>query len=195
MKTYPVAVSGSHMDEKHIRKKLTRAGLAWDGIEYSGQVTEGGLKRLRRFCDAQDPKLRLKITNSLGRRRADYRRRFFSGHKPDLGKKYICVYCGRRLKKDSVTVDHLYPVGCVSRDVKLQKKLERQGIRNINDPKNLVASCQSCNARKGNRMGLWILRGKLGRHLWLWWIRYALRLAILAAGAFGLWYLGSQFLW
>ena len=78
MKIYPVSVSGSRLQEncieKRVEKKLSRFGLSWDGIEFSGQVKEKKLKKLREFCEAEKPKLRLRIDNSLGRRRADYLR-------------------------------------------------------------------------------------------------------------------------
>ncbi len=193
MKTYPITVSGSHLDEKEKSKVLTRAGLSWDGIDYSGQVSGHRLKKLRKFAKAQVPPLRIRINNSLGRRRADYRRRFFAGHKPDIGKRYICVYCGKWLKKDKVTVDHLFPVGPVSRDVKLQKKLERKGIHNINDIRNMVAACHSCNQNKADKMGLWILRGRIGRHPGIWFLRYLLRAAVITAGIWAGYYLYGMF--
>ena len=193
MKIYPVAVSGTRLKEncieKRVEKKLSRFGLDWDGIEFSGQVKAKKLKKLRQFCESENPKLRLKITNSMGQRRTDYRRRYFASHKPDVGSRYICVYCGKWLKKDRVTVDHLYPVGKLSRDVKLQKKLEKKGIRNVNDPKNLVAACPSCNSRKANHMGLWVLRGKLGQNPLIWMARYLFRAAIVAGGVWAGWYL------
>lgn len=176
--TYPVLVSGPHLREKDVKRRLCRLGLSDDGIDYSGQVTKRNYRKIQKFCKKNG--LTFRLTNALGRRRADYRRRFFSKHKPDVGNRYICVYCGRWLKRDKVTVDHLYPVGLASRDVRLQKKLERRGIRNINDPRNLVASCQSCNYRKADRTGLWVLRGKLGRHPLFWFLLYALGLAAIA---------------
>ena len=181
--TYPVLVSGPYLSEKSVQRRLTRLGLTDDGIDYSGQVTKRNFRKLKRYSEKNG--LTLRLTNALGRRRADYRRRFFSGHKPDIGNRYICVYCGKWMKREKVTVDHLYPVGCASRDVRLQKKLERQGIRNINDQRNLVASCKSCNARKANQMGLWILRGKLGRHPGFWFLLYMAGMAAIAgAGAY-----------
>ena len=181
--TYPVLVSGPYLSEKSVQRRLTRLGLTDDGIDYSGQVTKRNFRKLKRYSEKNG--LTLRLTNALGRRRADYRRRFFSGHKPDIGNRYICVYCGKWMKREKVTVDHLYPVGCASRDVRLQKKLERQGIRNINDQRNLVASCKSCNARKANQMGLWILRGKLGRHPGFWFLLYMAGMsAIAGAGAY-----------
>ena len=181
--TYPVTVSGNHLQEKSVQRRLVRYGLTDDGIDFSGQVTKGNYRKIRKYCEKND--LTVRLTNALGRRRADYRRRFFRSHKPDIGKRYICVYCGKWLKREKVSVDHLYPIGQASRDVRLQKKLSRQGIRNINDPKNLVAACQSCNARKANQMGLWILRGKLGRHPGFWLLLYLAGLAAIAgAGSY-----------
>ena len=188
MTIYPIAVSGPRLREKEIRKKLSRYGLINDGIDFSGQVTKRKYKKIQKYCD--EVGLTFRMTNALGRRRSDYRSRFFRAHKPDLGKRYICVYCGKLMKKDKVTVDHLYPVGCASRDVKLQKRLERQDIRNINDPRNLVASCQPCNARKGDRMGLWILRGKLGRHKAFWGLLVILAIAAIVAAGICLWNVG-----
>ncbi len=181
MKTYPIMVSGMNCREKENDRKLTRYGLVFDGIDYSGKVTKRNYKRIKKYCDKNG--LTFRLTNALGRRRADYRRRYFAAHDPDVGKRYICVYCGKWMKKEKTTVDHLYPVGQVSRDVKLQRKLERKGIRNINDPKNLVAACHNCNARKADRMGLWILRGSIGQHKGFWAFLYFLGISlILGAG-------------
>ena len=182
MKRYPVAISFRGKDPS-IRKELQRNSLSWDGIEYHGYVSKRKTKKLRRY--ANEKGLSFRLENELGRRRADYRRRYFSAHPPDVGKRYICVYCGKWLKKENTTVDHLYPVGQVARDLALQKKLERKGIRNVNDPRNLVAACGKCNAEKGDSMGLWILRGSVGRYPWLWMIRYLIRAGILALAIYG----------
>lgn len=50
--------------------------------------------------------------------------------------------------------------------------MKRMNIENINDQKNLVASCQLCNSRKGSKAGLWIIRGLLGRYYLSWIIFY-----------------------
>ena len=182
MKRYPVMVSVRGKDPE-TREMLVRMGLSWDGIEYHGYVTKGRMKKIRRFAEERD--LIFRIENEMGRRRADYRRRYFSAHSPDIGSRYICVYCGKWMRKEDTTVDHLYPVGQTARDLSLQKKLEKKGIRNVNDPRNLVASCHSCNARKGDSMGLWILKGRIGRHAALWALRYLLRAGILALALYG----------
>lgn len=52
------------------------------------------------------------------------------------------------------------------------------GIRDVNDPRNLVPSCAKCNSHKSAKMGLWIARGKIGQLTWLWMIRKISRLMI-----------------
>lgn len=43
-----------------------------------------------------------------------------------------------------------------------------KGIHNINDVKNLISSCSKCNSRKSDKMGLWIIKGEIGRHFGYW---------------------------
>lgn len=45
-----------------------------------------------------------------------------------------CFYCGTELKKEEITMDHLYP----------------QDLGGPTIPNNLVPSCSKCNSRKGN---------------------------------------------
>ena len=188
---YPITIFNPRKVDKKEQKRLEKVfrkyDLEWDNIEFSGTVSEKNLKKIYAICDEEG--LRLKIRNSLGHRRTDYRRRFFSENTGDIGGKYICAYCGKWLKKDKVVVDHLYPVKNASKSVEYQKKLRRHGIRKINDNKNLVASCDKCNRKKGTKGGLWILRGKIGRHRAVWFIRYFIRLLIILFGAYSLWYL------
>ena len=49
-----------------------------------------------------------------------------------------------------------------------QRLLKSNGCDNVNDVKNLVASCSRCNRKKSNLMGLWYIRGKLGACKWYW---------------------------
>jgi len=71
------------------------------------------------------------------------------------------------------------------------------GISGANDAKNLVAACRRCNSKKGTKMGLWIVRGFLGRSELLWKIRKLARIAIIAViyyEIFGLSVFGSEIL-
>ena len=109
----------------------------------------------------------------------DYRKTFFSNNPPVIHNNYFCAYCGKLVNKENITVDHLYPIGAVKKDPKLQKKLKRKGIKDINDKKNLVPACRTCNKKKSANLGIWIIKGKIGKHQFLWIIRHLIRLIII----------------
>ena len=127
--------------------------------------------------------------NGYGRRNRSYRESFIRNHEPDAFGRYRCVYCGKLMRREDLTVDHLYPVGEASASIRLQERLKAKGLSGVNDQKNLVAACPCCNRKKGNRMGLWILKGKLGRLTWYWPARKLLRCSavILLAGTLYIW--------
>ena len=184
---YPVSVFSTKELSNRNRRKLASFGLIWDGVEYSGIVREKTLHRIKKYCSIH--KYRFRIENNLGRRGSDYRRRYFIMNKPVFRDKYICVYCGKLLKKDDVTIDHLYPIGKASKSISYQKKLNRRGLKNINDGKNLVSACYKCNALKGTDTGIWILKGKIGLIYPLWIVRYFFRLVIIVSAFVMLWWL------
>lgn len=96
-----------------------------------------------------------------------YRKRFFENNKGP----YRCAYCGRRLKSDELEVDHLVPVAKAKESVFARTILHLCGITNVNNHRNLVSSCSRCNGKKSDKMGLWVIRGAIGRHHIVWTIR------------------------
>ena len=190
---YPIIVSGRNGISKKQRKKLGRYGLKWDGLECSGVViTQNAVQKIKYYCQSQH--LKFKISNSLGNRSGDYRRIFFIYNKPQImGKYYICAYCGRLRTKDRITVDHIYPIGKASKSLKYQERLRRRGIDNINEPRNLVGACKKCNGKKGAKGGLWILRAKIGKYKYLWYIRWLIRAVII--GLLIYWLLNNPEFW
>ncbi len=121
--------------------------------------------------------IRIKIVNEFTERDADCRNKYFETHQPTEGKMWRCAYCGYMFKRHEVEIDHLYPVDKVQTDPGLQKILEKKGYTTINDPKNLVVACKACNKKKSNKMGKWIIKGKLGRHEMYWTIRHTSEVA------------------
>lgn len=176
---YPVIVSGRKGISKKQRRKLAKYGLKWDGLNCSGVViTQRSVQKVKYYCQSQH--LRFKISNALGNRSGDYRRIFFIYNKPQIFEKYyICAYCGRLKTKDKITVDHIYPIGKASKSLKYQAKLKRRGIENINDPNNLIGACRRCNSKKGAKVGIWILRAKIGKYKYLWYLRWIIRAVII----------------
>lgn len=78
----------------------------------------------------------------------------------------------------------------VSRLVQIGLRL--QGIRNVNDVRNLVPSCHRCNSKKRDKTGLWYLRGVLGGFRIYWIIRGLLRFAFLVGLVYLIWYLRQK---
>ena len=171
--------------------RLRRFGLdRGEGKKYRGLVTERKLERLKAYC--REKHLKFYMDNRYGTRGSSYRARFLRNNDPVLGMFYFCAYCGRPVSKKYVTVDHLYPVAKVSRDPALQKKLRRQGIDDLNSEKNLVPACYRCNQAKAAQMGPWIRKGKIGRHAWVWILRWVLRITLITVVGLAVWYLYQQ---
>lgn len=162
------------------------------GLDYMGDGKYAGeWKSVRQELNVRDfakkHKARFFFDDEFGSRTRDYRTVFHRTYRPAVRGRYFCAYCGRLLTEKQLTVDHLYPVAKVSRSMKMRKKLRREGIMSLNDAKNLVPACMSCNRHKKDRMGLWILRGKIGRSAFLWHMRWMARYAMLVLFAMYLW--------
>lgn len=98
--------------------------------------------------------------------------------------RYRCAYCGRKLAREKITIDHIFPVHCMEEYPAVRRRAALFGIRGSNDLKNLVPACRRCNLRKGPRMGWWIIKGFLGRTWWYWPVRKLLRLTVILAVAY-----------
>lgn len=78
-----------------------------------------------------------------------------------------------------MVIDHIVPVGAVKKDIKNARAyLKIQGIDNVNDVRNLAASCQRCNASKRDKMGIWLFRAWIGKFRIYWTLRFAIRLLL-----------------
>lgn len=130
-----------------------------------------------KFCKRHN--LIYKVENEFSVRSTDYRDTFFKTKAPTIGNFYFCSYCGRLVHKDNLTVDHLYPVDKAQKNIRLQKHLQRKGLSSINDIKNLVPACASCNSKKRAKMGLWVVKGEIGRIQKLWYVRHLIRIAVI----------------
>lgn len=96
----------------------------------------------------------------------DYRKEFFKYNPPP----YRCRYCHKKLAVSQVVVDHLIPIAKVKKSGTARNLLYLQGVKDVNDIRNLVPSCYTCNKRKGANMGLWFIRGVLGKYKLYWFL-------------------------
>ena len=184
------------MEDHPLRKRLLweniRSLLRMEAGARSGIISGwyGGDFRVWEAENIREKHLRFYTDNEYGRRSRDYRARFFRENPPLPGGFYFCAYCGIPHGRRRITVDHLYPVAKVSKDPALQKKLRRRGISDLNGPANLVPACHRCNAKKAAQMGVWIRKGRIGRHQWFWLFRWLVRCTVV----FGLCYLCYRYL-
>ena len=120
-------------------------------------------------------------------RSSHYREVFFRENTPKDGT-FHCVYCGRKLTKSEVHIDHVIPVGAAKQGGRAARMLAG---RNVNDPSNLVAACYKCNKAKADSYSyLWCLRASLGQNPGYFRIRTVLRILLIAAALFVLIYFG-----
>lgn len=106
----------------------------------------------------------------------DYRKKYLANHKGFFGI-YCCAYCGKLCSKKNMQVDHIYPVNGVKGN-SLKGSSGKLFITlislfhgptalkdGVNADWNKTAACPKCNGEKTDSMGLWILRGYLGKLL------------------------------
>jgi len=178
---YEIKVSRKQRNKSmwRYRKKMQSLGLSYSKEErcYRAVISDKKLlQKIERYCFWHN--LRFEICNLFSKRSSDYRKVFFSTYPPIFKDLYFCAYCGRLYKKSMITIDHLYPVAKVHSNIRLQEYLQKMGASSVNDPKNLVPACLKCNQRKGTKVGLWTLRGKIGQHQRLWIVRWIVRVVL-----------------
>jgi hypothetical protein len=92
-----------------------------------------------------------------------------------------------------MVIDHLIPVAKAKVSSYARFCLKLHGITNVNDVRNLVPSCDRCNRKKGAKMGLWVVRGRLGKYKLYWIIRRILIIALIVFAVIGAWNLFMEF--
>lgn len=154
------------------RKELFNFGLRFKKTgKYSGywRKTTSNIDKLRDiqvYCEKKHLKF---LSYDINKKRSsNYRKIFFSNYDTFFKDYYICSYCGKLLKKEEVTVDHIIPIAKAQKNDFYRKILKKLNIININDYRNLTCSCSKCNFRKSNKAGIWVVRGFLGKNVYFW---------------------------
>lgn len=157
------------------RKELRNHGFRYSSEptpHWIADISDGELPQLEAWCFAR----RLALVSRVSERSSEYRKTFFEKNTGNAAEeKYFCAYCGRILKKDRVTVDHIISVKKAQTSRTYLGLLRKLGFETVNDVRNLVPSCRRCNSRKGPKGGLWILKGFLGKYRAFWiivWLFY-----------------------
>lgn len=108
----------------------------------------------------------------------DYRKIYLNNlnarHKYEL-----CAYCGIPIKREKFTVDHIIPIDKAKKTNRAKILMKLLKIKDVNDSSNLCIACKQCNNQKRTKMGVWIIRGFIGKNRYIWYLRWILRLLIL----------------
>lgn len=93
-----------------------------------------------------------------------YRDNYFRVFPSDV---YRCVYCGKILPKEKITIDHIFPVNKANTKAG-RKYIKKNDLSGINDIRNLVPCCKRCNSKKRTKTGIWLIRAKIGQKGIIW---------------------------
>lgn len=137
---------------------------------------EGEVKRWRMY--ARKAGLFFECHDSRYERNSTYRSDFFRAYPPFYKDRYFCVYCGRLLNPQRLEVDHIISVHAAADTMAGKRMLKRRKIEDVNDVRNLAASCRRCNRKKGSRLYGWVFRGYLGKSNKYQVVRWAVRLIL-----------------
>ncbi len=135
-------------------------------------------KRMQRYCRKKG--IPFEAVPTQYTRSSNYRSQFFAHH-PSATGKYRCAYCGKKQPKEKITIDHIFPVHCMEEYPAVRRRAALLGIHGSNDLRNLCTACRACNQKKEAKMGMWIVKGFLGKQPWYWPLR---RLVVFAAVAY-----------
>lgn len=146
-----------------LRDTFRARGFTWDKNKraWVGECDD------ENFMKSLD-RLGLKVTDTNFERSATYRDEFLKNTLPP----YHCAYCGKKLTRQTLTVDHLIPVHKLS--VGSRRKFYQRLLKvfchtyDPNSLNNLVCTCVPCNSRKRTKTGFWVIRGKIGNTRWFW---------------------------
>ncbi len=96
------------------------------------------------------------------------RKRFLKYNKPGIDGYYRCSYCGGRIPNGKLQIDHILSINNLTHRQTTRDLALSMGITRSDSPKNLVATCRSCNQKKDTKGGGWIALAAFGRTKWFW---------------------------
>ena len=62
----------------------------------------------------------------------------------------------------------------------------------VNDIRNLAPACRDCNSKKSDKMGLWVIRGWLGKYKLYWIILRIIQIVCILLMIYGGFYLAKK---
>lgn len=135
-----VEVTDGRRTTYRYRHKLSYFGLKPKGRKWTLTTSDNDIvDYINSFCRRKH--LTVNIIENKYIRSSKYRSVYFHAYPSDTGV-YRCVYCGKRMSKDKITVDHVIPIQKVQKSDFYKNLLVTCGIDSVNDPKNLAPACE-----------------------------------------------------
>ena len=150
------------LEQYRVKKSVSVVG-AYYTITIDRSELKGLLKTARRHH------IKYRWYEKRWSRASNYRSAFFKYYEPP----YRCRYCNKKVTESRMVVDHVIPVAQVKKSAFARWLLTVRGIDTVNDPRNLAPSCRLCNLEKGDKMGVWTIRGIFGESKLSWIFCYA----------------------
>lgn len=147
-----VEVTNGKKDTYKYKRKLSNFGLRPKGRKWTLTTSDKDIiEYIAGFCRKKH--LNFNVIENKYIRSSKYRSVYFNAY-PSKSGVYRCVYCGKRLSRDKITIDHIVPIKKVQKSKFYRELLNTFKIDGVNDPKNLAPSCEKCNKKKAGSFSL-----------------------------------------
>lgn len=141
-----VEVTDGRRTTYRYRHKLSYFGLKPKGRKWTLTTSDNDIvDYINSFCRRKH--LTVNIIENKYIRSSKYRSVYFHAYPSDTGV-YRCVYCGKRMSKDKITVDHVIPIQKVQKSDFYKNLLVTCGIDSVNDPKILLQPAKNAIRKK-----------------------------------------------
>lgn len=153
-------------NQNKIANKIIIHHLYDDGFRYHNNnnkwVIKGSKKEIKKLRKKYNKYGQSNTYDDKYARNRNYRKKFFQLYS---SKKYRCAYCGKKLHKEMLVIDHIISVNKVQTSIFSKLLLKLISKNGVNDYNNLVCCCQKCNLKKGTKTKLkFIIRGITGKY-------------------------------
>lgn len=138
---------------------LKSYGFVYSNKKWKIRGKKSEIKQLKKYFSSKH--LSCLMYDDKYERSAEYRKEFFKRNNKES---YRCAYCGRKIKRNETTIDHIIPVRKAQKNTISKLLLKVIHNKTVNDYNNLTPCCSKCNKRKGQRVSLkYIYKGITGK--------------------------------
>lgn len=157
-----ILISNQKRNTYKYRRKLYDFGLRYENGKWRLRTSDNDLiSRIAYFSRRKH--LHYECIKDKYTRSNNYRKTLIENYQKKDNKYYRCAYCGKKLTKDKMTVDHIVPIDKVQHSWTYRQFIRLMNISDINELRNLAPACERCNKKKGRKVKGYLLNGLTGR--------------------------------